>query len=444
VTRRAAGAWCAGLVLLAACAAGPRDPVPDVAPDRESFDVIRIAGAPVLADRLLPDLVRAYLTEQDGDELASPGRDGPRRITGAVDGRRVVVEIRSTGTFAADLARPTDPTLIVAGHRPPASPAPDDVVVARDAVVAVVPDDSSLQPLAVTVLGDLLTCRVRSWPEGSGGTGPVTVFVPDDVAGDDVVTRELLGGAALCDAVRRAPDGPELAEAVATTPGSVGLLGSAAADEPGVAPLGLLDAAGLALDTSAPAIGRGESPLSRSLTLRPPTLLSPGVAAFLDFVRSPRARDVVGAAGFAPPETVDEPAAPCLDGPVCEFRLGFQVVDYAVRFDSGATVPIDEDVALDTLVERLAALVPGLPPGTRIRLAGFADDRGTAEDNQRLSDERAERVADGLRNRLGLDRPDDRVTVEPRGFGERPATSSNDSDAEQQRNRRVETYVRAP
>jgi outer membrane protein OmpA-like peptidoglycan-associated protein len=82
----------------------------------------------------------------------------------------------------------------------------------------------------------------------------------------------------------------------------------------------------------------------------------------------------------------------------------------------------DEHVLADDTGERLRQLASSLAanPDIRIQLDGFADERGNAEYNQRLSGKRAGHVRDLL---VANGVPADRITVN--AHGEAPATEQN-------------------
>jgi outer membrane protein OmpA-like peptidoglycan-associated protein len=89
-------------------------------------------------------------------------------------------------------------------------------------------------------------------------------------------------------------------------------------------------------------------------------------------------------------------------------------------------------------VGRIAAILEREAADRRVSVEGHASrERADQEDfNQRLSERRARRVADGLEER-GVRR--DRVTA--RGFGTRFPVASNQTEEERQKNRRVEVII---
>jgi outer membrane protein OmpA-like peptidoglycan-associated protein len=72
-------------------------------------------------------------------------------------------------------------------------------------------------------------------------------------------------------------------------------------------------------------------------------------------------------------------------------------------------------------------------PDWQVRVEGFTDSTGNAASNLKLSEERAESVANWLADH-GVDRS--RLTT--KGYGEDRPVASNDTEAGRRKNRRVE------
>jgi len=99
-------------------------------------------------------------------------------------------------------------------------------------------------------------------------------------------------------------------------------------------------------------------------------------------------------------------------------------------FNSSAMKP-----AFGRTLDKVAEILKRYPR-TTVRIVGHTDDVGSAEYNQRLSEERAKSVAWALED-AGLS--GQRVTTE--GRGESQPRASNASEAGRQLNRRVEMFV---
>jgi outer membrane protein OmpA-like peptidoglycan-associated protein len=117
----------------------------------------------------------------------------------------------------------------------------------------------------------------------------------------------------------------------------------------------------------------------------------------------------------------------------------------AQQTDRGVVVTLG-DVLFDTnkaqlksggvrAVQKLADVLKQNPQ-RKIFVEGFTDSRGSDSYNQDLSERRANAVRDTL---LGMGVGGDRITT--RGYGKNFPVASNDSDAGQQLNRRVEIVI---
>ncbi len=100
-----------------------------------------------------------------------------------------------------------------------------------------------------------------------------------------------------------------------------------------------------------------------------------------------------------------------------------------VYFDSGrATIRSESNPRLDRVVEYMTH-----KPNARIRVAGYTDNVGNPQANQRLSEQRAQAVRDYLVSH-GIDQG----RIEAVGYGDQDPVASNDTDEGRQKNRRIE------
>lgn len=108
---------------------------------------------------------------------------------------------------------------------------------------------------------------------------------------------------------------------------------------------------------------------------------------------------------------------------------------YEVSFNNGTSI------LTAAAREELAPLVRALrgQPGMPVRINGHTDAWGDAEENRRLSEDRAEAVATWL-TLQGI--PTQRITV--KGFGESRPVDTNSTAAGRERNRRIEVVLLEP
>lgn len=100
-----------------------------------------------------------------------------------------------------------------------------------------------------------------------------------------------------------------------------------------------------------------------------------------------------------------------------------------VRFVTNSDeLSIDFQESLHAVIERLQD-----HPQSKVIISGYTDNVGRAEDNQMLSEKRAEMVASVIMMQTGIEL--NRITV--KGFGEMEPVSSNDTKEGRAENRRV-------
>jgi outer membrane protein OmpA-like peptidoglycan-associated protein len=109
-----------------------------------------------------------------------------------------------------------------------------------------------------------------------------------------------------------------------------------------------------------------------------------------------------------------------------------------ITFNSGLLFDVDKaDLRpqAKTNIESLAKILNKYSD-TNILIEGDTDNSGSDEYNQKLSERRAQSVANHL---MGLSVPNSRISTV--GLGETNAIASNDSEAGRQQNRRVEVAI---
>ena len=114
-------------------------------------------------------------------------------------------------------------------------------------------------------------------------------------------------------------------------------------------------------------------------------------------------------------------------------EFGRVVLDGIVFDFDKATLKPESKAALDAIAQYLKS-----HPDRRFYVVGHTDSKGTFAYNRKLSADRAQTVADALRQDYGI--PSDRL--EPHGVGPLSPVFSNGSDVGREKNRRVELVER--
>jgi outer membrane protein OmpA-like peptidoglycan-associated protein len=109
-----------------------------------------------------------------------------------------------------------------------------------------------------------------------------------------------------------------------------------------------------------------------------------------------------------------------------------------ITFDSGILFETDSYQLQSVARENIGGLVKILNkyPDTNIFIEGDTDSQGTDDYNQKLSERRAQAVAD---YQMGLGIPGSRISTV--GLGESNPVASNDTDDGRRQNRRVEVAI---
>jgi OmpA-OmpF porin, OOP family len=116
----------------------------------------------------------------------------------------------------------------------------------------------------------------------------------------------------------------------------------------------------------------------------------------------------------------------------CETRFNVISTTRAIYFRTGSA-ELDPESApmLNSIVD-----IAGRCPGVRIEVSGHTDAVGQPAANQRLSEQRAQAVADYM-----VRQHVDRSRVETLGFGETKPVAPNDNESNRAKNRRIEFRV---
>jgi outer membrane protein OmpA-like peptidoglycan-associated protein len=120
--------------------------------------------------------------------------------------------------------------------------------------------------------------------------------------------------------------------------------------------------------------------------------------------------------------------------------LGAQETNLEIKVDLPADVLFDfnkSDIRPDAAaLAKLATIIRAQPNG-RTRIEGHTDSKGDDAYNQKLSERRAESVKNWLVAKEGVDAS--RMTT--KGWGEAKPVAPNDTDANRQKNRRVQAVI---
>jgi phosphate transport system substrate-binding protein len=177
------------------------------------------------------------------------------------------------------------------------------VVIARDAIVAVVNKDISVANLTKVQLAGIYAGTITNWKDVGGKDEKIVVVNRDETSGTYGAFKEMVldpGKLAYTKDAIVAKENGEVAAKVATTPGAIGYVGLGFVEE-------ITKAGGKALlvdgvEASVETVHSATYPISRSLYLATKGTAKDGSVekAFMDYVLSARGKVIVKEAGFIP------------------------------------------------------------------------------------------------------------------------------------------------
>nr|MBA3501734.1 substrate-binding domain-containing protein [Deltaproteobacteria bacterium] len=399
---------------------------------------------------LAPEIVRAFLAKRGGQDIVSRTRvDGHRRIVATFNDTSVTVDITSAGSSTAfeGLAAETCDigmssraindgevdTLRQAGAGDLRSPATEHVL-ALDGIAVIVHPNNPLRSIDRESLRDVFSGAITSWSQLGGGDQPIAIYARDNHSGTfDTFKHLVLGKLDLVSTARRFESSEGLADAVASDPAGIGFIGlpyvrsarALAIGDRGAKPL---------LPTSF-TVTTESYLLSRRLFLYTrPRHASSLVPELVSFALSPSGQRVVQDARFVDLDVVAGDSSTCTEHcprRYVELTHGARRLSVDFRFRRGSD---DADSRAARDLHRVVHFLERHRNGEVI-LLGFSDASGDRSGNVRLSRKRADVIASELATR-GI-----RASY-VEGFGPAMPLAANETEADREKNRRVEIWVR--
>lgn len=415
----------------------------------EAEPVLRLGGSNTIGAKLAPALVAAFFREEGcrDVETRSPA---PEQIVVAceLNGKPLVATVAAQGSSTAfeglggstfDIGMASrkvkdDEVKSLANLGDMTAPS-NEHVLALDGIAVIVHPGNRVSSLTQDQVAAIFTGVVTDWKQVGGAPGPIKPYARDDKSGTfDTFKTLVLGSTPLVEGAERFTDGGKLSVEVANDPSAIGFVGLSSVG--GAKAVAVGPAGAVALVPNRFTVATEDYALSRRLFLYTAQSSNrPEVARFVRFAISPAGQRIVGDTGFVP-LTIRQEAAQAPTGAPSGYEA---LVGKALRLSTNfrfRTNSADLDnralADLDRVTEFLAS--SSVQPD-RLMLFGFADSRGEDARNQTLSENRAQSIATALQRR----------GVAPgtvRGFGEAIPVADNETPEGQEKNRRVEVWVR--
>lgn len=412
---------------------------------------LRIHGSSTLGARLVPELVKQWLTEIGYAGIAQRELSAERsEIAASRDGEALIVEIDKRGTAAgiADLIdgkaeicmssrRPTATEMEAAWQLGRLTSSDQEWVVALDGLALVVGKDNPVQSISAAQLEELFAGRTVRWKELGGADAPIVWHaLAEDSGGAEILAGSGFNDRRAIAAAQRHRDPAALLSALRAEPNGIALVGARQKLD-GLRPLAI-EVGGRRIAPDAVGIGSEDYPLVRRLYFHTGQLVTALGRSFAVWAMSDAGQAVVANSEFqtlrlaAPTELVA--ATPGLPEDYRNVAGNAVRLATSLRFATGLDW-LDSRSRAD--LDRLAALLKR-PENARRKLVlvGFTqpDVRSPLEAEEK-SRERAEQVAAQLRL---LEAP----VIQVRGFGGRLPLADPTRPNARYRNERIEIWLR--
>lgn len=309
-------------------------------------------------------------------------------------------------------------------------------VLALDGIAIIINGNNPVSKLTKDQIAQIFSGEIKNWSQVSGSDGSINVYARDDKSGTYDTFKSLVLGKErkLVGTAKRLEDSKALSSGVATDPNGIGFVGlpfigsakAVAVSESGATPL----------KPSRFTVATEDYLLTRRLYLyAPPNSQNTLVSKFIEFALSPKGQEVVENEQFVSLAVRTEKQIVAKEAPdeYQELTHGAERLSLNFRFRTGKKeldnkALHDIDLVVDILGKSRDA-------GQKILLMGFTDNIGSADKNTQLSKERAETVAEEFKQR-GI------APSEVKGFGAQMPVASNDTKEGQEKNRRVEIWLK--
>jgi len=419
--------------------------------------VLRLEGSTTIGDALAPAMLEAFARSEGGKDISPPEKKEETDATGGKftriqvratmpgNSRPEVFEVTANGSgkaFSALLNKTADIGMAsrrvndkevaqlhpIGDMRSPAS----EIVLGLEGIAIVVNRSNPVAALTRKEIAAIFSGRVSNWAGLGGRSSPITLYGRNSDSGtyDSFVAMVFSGKKDFSPSLQVKENGEAIADAVASDPGGIGFVGLPQIG--GAKAVAVSDGAGTAALMPSPfTVATEDYVLSRRLYLYLPQQPSLLAQRFAAFAQGPEGQAVVKKIRFVEQtgelETVPIPrAAPPRYQDLVSGKRRMKV---NFRFEPGS----DE---LDTkALADIGRVVNALSVANAkdVYLLGFADNKGTYEKNQLLSENRARVVAARLQAQG--------VAVHPEGFSYEMAVADNDTEDGRAKNRRVEVWV---
>ncbi len=414
-------------------------------------ETLEIHGSNTIGATLAPMLVEGFLAGQAGQPVTrrGTGEANEQILTGQRANTAVQALVAahgsSTGSRALDAgaadiwasSRPAKPSEVdrMAG-RADLRDLTSEHVIAIDGLAVLVNPGNPVNQLSIETLARIFAGEIRNWSDVGGKDQAIRLYARDDRSGTwDTFQSLVLGKTYTLDpAAQRYESNDQLSDDVSRDPAGIGFAGLASVRNSKV--LAISDGQAPALKPNQLTVASEDYPLARRLYMYTAGNQTPVLAReFIEFVLGADGQAIVSESGFVSQNPMA--VKPELDGQTPDtFRrltANYQRLTVNFRFSEGRT-KLDNKAQRD--LRRVAAYLAQTNQSTDdVLLIGFADQQSNELRAQMISELRALSVRKALSD-LGVG------DIAYTGYGHYMPVGTAGGDTGQQRNGRVEVWVR--
>ena len=436
---------------------------------------IRVTGAEVVGQTLLPALIRAFEEEEGLTLHRISYTDNLFVLQLKDDAGQLIAEFffdlgtasegfEALETGTADIVLSAREITDAEAERLLAADVGDmrearrSRIIALDAVLPIVSPNSEVRAISAATLLGIMAGEIDNWIDISGDDAPINLILPAPDSSLGHVLRAQFGVDSYPEGVTIISDPDLLADLVLRDPFALGL--TRMSEQGSARPLPLTGECGAEMAATELNIKTEDYPLPAPLFIYTPAQRLPRIArAFLKFLDGAAANRAVSRYGFvdqlisgiplnaqgprlalAIQQAGEEISLSDLQAVSSEMQRSDRL-SLSFRFEPGSS---NLDAQSRANVRRLAEILEaGEFDGQELLFAGFSDGEGAADANLTIALRRAEAVLTAVRDAAEL-MDEERVTLRAQGFGEALPIACDDSEWGRQSNRRVELWVHRP
>jgi phosphate transport system substrate-binding protein len=428
-------------------------PIPIPSCPQAMKTLLRFHGSNTIGSKLLPDMAEAFMKDEGFDKIYRE-----YIVVGERNGQseQIVINARGSDTAFDDLkdnlcdigmsSRPIN--LEDKKKLPPIlgdlSSRASEHIIALDGIALIVHQSNPVKTLSIAQVSDIFSgTNITDWSQLGGSPGKIAIYARDNKSGTYAFFNEAVlqsHGKSIDKDAKRFEDSWTLSESVSSDPNGIGFIGLNYIGQNKA--IALSDTDIEARKASLLAIKTEDYILSRRLYLYNSSNQSnPNVKKFIEFAEDSKGQEVVNKAGFVNLEPTIYPSDP--DDVRNKSLRWKQLTNKAMeisthfRFKSKSDKYNFDNKAYPDL-NRIGHVLTNQYSNNKVILIGFADNRGSRDDNCKFSEDRAKKVKEALMiTTNGLITFDD-----PVGLCDDAPIATNDTEENLEKNRRVEVWVK--